>query len=1114
MSTAAVFSNSSTESASASKSTESASNTTTLSQSPSIISSSASNITTPIFSEITSIVATVAVSSSITQSRENFTATSSTGTEAVSSKDISRPSSTTESNKPRSTGSISLPQPIESTSTKPGNFGTDPSAPRVSTSSQQGLPIALSQTTSTTVSSNAVDTSVISRPFPQSTTASAPANTGAATATTSNSQTSTSLPPGYPTQGGSLSYVEVSISNATYVLPEFGDPVEVFDDAGDVITLSSTAIVSGGQTIPVPTLTASQTQTAQLGNLNIGFQNGKPSRPTSTSSPGDNSSGSGSCSHGGGIFSIFLNAVCSLTKDLGKVVNDVSTVGTALTAWSAASASDVLSGSESLISALDDVLGPASSGLSDIINGFSNFRVDVDIPLKELTEDGYRVVIDAEDAARRQLNLRQSLQKLLDALKVGNRKLVTQMRPLWVPKGKLALALVATGPPLLLFTTHDFNHDVQAAVTTTDTMKSVPRPEPTTATTTSTSSSSSSSSSAQATQTPYWFMTKLGTPPQVYHDFVQELDGGAGSHLSHYEKAFQLYSSKLNASQIAKVQKADFVTGNGISGDDDYALEVDEFDDTSNSSLLERSAIYSGETLQLDLEKRDPPSNDYLLQRRPSASHLQIISNGDQMTRRQTNTPLDDYTHLSSNGAGVTIYVVDSGCRGGHQEFSGRGGNLRFLRINDNTAVTKSTELPWVGLQDNADYSGHGTKVTSVAAGRVYGVASNADIVCVKQNGNLIPKPPGIPLPVPGPFVSASAYQTQALEALTLVASDVDARVSLNSLQGQPTRSVMIFAGGFPYKPQDLVAWNDALNTLWGLDVVTVISGGSSSNSKLSQRVPQALGHANNPLITVGAVNDIGAYAYTQSLDDGSGSGEISIYAQGDGVTMGDNKAADSIATNKKGTSYSAPAVAGLAAYFLSLDSSAGQPLTWTPGNVAMEVKAFLIANSKQRHPDPIPIWPYSSPKPQPGDIKVAYNRAQEEPGYAAVCNANETPSNAKKEKRSDPNDVKTQASSSSNTTEITIAINGTPVADNKNCAKSTLASASAKTSGLVPASPINTSPPVLQSAASEEGEKASVLASAFAAIPHPTTSTGIAEPPAAVQSSSAATDQNGYGSK
>jgi hypothetical protein len=79
--------------------------------------------------------------------------------------------------------------------------------------------------------------------------------------------------------------------------------------------------------------------------------------------------------------------------------------------------------------------------------------------------------------------------------------------------------------------------------------------------------------------------------------------------------------------------------------------------------------------------------------------------------------PLDDTFNPDGTGAGVTVYVVDTGIEAGHAEFGSRvsGG---FTAFADGRGVS--------------DCNGHGTHVAGVAAGATYGVARSATLVPVR----------------------------------------------------------------------------------------------------------------------------------------------------------------------------------------------------------------------------------------------------------------------------------------------------------------------------------------------------------------------------------------------
>ncbi|MDR6977448.1 subtilisin family serine protease [Streptomyces sp. 3330] len=84
----------------------------------------------------------------------------------------------------------------------------------------------------------------------------------------------------------------------------------------------------------------------------------------------------------------------------------------------------------------------------------------------------------------------------------------------------------------------------------------------------------------------------------------------------------------------------------------------------------------------------------------------------------QPGRPLDDgYNWPKSAGAGVTVYVIDTGVRITHADFGGRAGDGWDFVGGDRVA---------------ADGNGHGTHVAGIVAGARFGVAKKARVVAVR----------------------------------------------------------------------------------------------------------------------------------------------------------------------------------------------------------------------------------------------------------------------------------------------------------------------------------------------------------------------------------------------
>lgn len=90
----------------------------------------------------------------------------------------------------------------------------------------------------------------------------------------------------------------------------------------------------------------------------------------------------------------------------------------------------------------------------------------------------------------------------------------------------------------------------------------------------------------------------------------------------------------------------------------------------------------------------------------------------DQVTR-----PLEGLYHYNYQGAGVNAFIIDTGLRSDHVEFTGRvqpGYNV----APDSTGVINST--------NTSDCNGHGTHVSGTVGGTVYGVAKGVTLIPVR----------------------------------------------------------------------------------------------------------------------------------------------------------------------------------------------------------------------------------------------------------------------------------------------------------------------------------------------------------------------------------------------
>ncbi|QQD17749.1 S8 family serine peptidase [Spongiibacter nanhainus] len=94
----------------------------------------------------------------------------------------------------------------------------------------------------------------------------------------------------------------------------------------------------------------------------------------------------------------------------------------------------------------------------------------------------------------------------------------------------------------------------------------------------------------------------------------------------------------------------------------------------------------------------------------------------------QPTLPLDNRYDYAGTGAGVNIYIVDTGIRTTHSEFEGRMGAGRNF-------VESGFLFTSVRPDDTEDCNGHGTHVAGVAAGQTWGVAKGATLHPVRVLG-------------------------------------------------------------------------------------------------------------------------------------------------------------------------------------------------------------------------------------------------------------------------------------------------------------------------------------------------------------------------------------------
>ena len=248
----------------------------------------------------------------------------------------------------------------------------------------------------------------------------------------------------------------------------------------------------------------------------------------------------------------------------------------------------------------------------------------------------------------------------------------------------------------------------------------------------------------------------------------------------------------------------------------------------------------------------------------------------------QRNRPLDGKYNYTSTGTGVRAYIIDTGIRLGHAEFSGRA------RLGTDVVG---------GTNADGDCHGHGTHVAGTVGGETYGVAENVDLIAVRVldcagNGTWAGVIAGIE------WVTAN-HAKPAVANMSLgggASSAVDTAVK-NSIAAGVTYAIAAGNGNIGGKAQNACNYSPA-------------------------RVPEA--------ITVSATDSTDKKASFANYGSC-----VDVFAPGVSITSA-GRTSDTATATMSGTSMAAPHVAGVAALFLQ----------GNPGASPAQVRDALVSSA------------------------------------------------------------------------------------------------------------------------------------------------------------------------
>lgn len=244
---------------------------------------------------------------------------------------------------------------------------------------------------------------------------------------------------------------------------------------------------------------------------------------------------------------------------------------------------------------------------------------------------------------------------------------------------------------------------------------------------------------------------------------------------------------------------------------------------------------------------------------------------GWALDRSDSPTPaLDNAYHWNANGAGRTIYILDSGINTSLPEFGGRA--TTFWDVNDPDHVTST----W-----GQDCHGHGTAVADAAGGNRFGVAKGVSLISAKiTNG-----------------CTDGANLSTSILAFDWLAANAPAGTIVNWSSALSSGNCVI--------PAISTALEDSMKAAHAHGVIIVVAAGNDGCNTANYsptRIDEVfvVGATTNTLLSLG-MDEKASFSRT--------GWQIDLFAPGQSVPLYRN---NGLAYYMDGTSFSAPYVSGL----------------------------------------------------------------------------------------------------------------------------------------------------------------------------------------------------------
>ena len=247
--------------------------------------------------------------------------------------------------------------------------------------------------------------------------------------------------------------------------------------------------------------------------------------------------------------------------------------------------------------------------------------------------------------------------------------------------------------------------------------------------------------------------------------------------------------------------------------------------------------------------------------------------------------PLDNTFNYSETGAGVNVYVLDTGIRASNVDFGGR------------VDITHSFDAIMDGNGTN-DCNGHGTNVAGIIGSTTYGMAKGVTLHAVRVLD-----------------CTGTGTGSQIISGIDWVMSNAV----------QPAVANMSLGGGA--SPSEDTAVQNAIAS----GITFVVAAGNNGDDACNYspaRVPQA--------ITVGNINPTNDTRNAGGSEPSNYGPCLKIFAPGVAILSTGNSS-DTATSTYTGTSQASPHVAGAAALFLQYHQTASSSAVWDAINGASD---------------------------------------------------------------------------------------------------------------------------------------------------------------------------------